>query len=141
MLSLVRYRPRSLLFLFLVPLAALLGACRTAEADQDVVFLVRHGRFDEAVALAADVAAQNPEDQGVQELYRRALSAYLLEENLATIDEETGNSDNQSEYPEAEELKAYEQPRFEKYDDMAELFALDPPLPQLPDLPMKVPGG
>ena len=69
------------------------------------------------------------------------LSAYLLEENLVTCDEETGNSDNQFEYPEAKALKAYERPRFEKYDDMKEMFALNPPLPQLADLPLKAPDG
>jgi hypothetical protein len=71
----------------------------------------------------------------------REVSAYLLEENLVTFDEETENLDNQSEFPQAEALKAYEQPRFEKYDDMAELFALDPPLPQLANPPMRAPGG
>ncbi len=61
---------------------ALLCACaaESRTVAQEVRSLVDHGRFEEGVRMAADAAAQAPGDPDLQELYRDATVAYLLEQ-------------------------------------------------------------
>lgn len=68
----------------------------------------------------------------------RGLANELVTEQLVVLDE--GSSPGPEAGPDAvpEEdstTGAFEPPRLVKYDDMAEIFALDPPLPELPPLP------
>lgn len=81
------------LWLPLSVLAFLWSACATTEAniDSQVSSLVTHGRYEEAVREAADLAAKNPGDQAAQQLHRAATVAYMLEEGrrLTFRDEDT----------------------------------------------------
>jgi hypothetical protein len=65
----------------------------------------------------------------------RALVEELLAEGLIVVGEaEVGSSSA----PALDEVGGrYEPPRLVKYDDMAEMFALDPPLPELPPVSPK----
>jgi hypothetical protein len=57
----------------------------------------------------------------------------LLEENLITLGESApAVSPVNSAHPAS---KPYAAPMLNRYDDMADIFALDPPLPELPPLP------
>ncbi len=61
----------------------LLAACSstgTAEADRDVAWLVQHGRYEEAVRVAADEAAKNPDDEHAKDAWRLASVAWRLEQ-------------------------------------------------------------
>lgn len=68
----------------------------------------------------------------------RDLASELVAERLAVVVEapSAGAGDGPDLAPEEEiqTADAYESPRLVKYDDMAEIFALDPPLPELPPL-------
>lgn len=69
-----------------------------------------------------------------QELARadlRPLVAELLAEGLVQPAEGAA-ADAATAAPDLPSAEAYEAPRLQKYDDMAEMFALDPPLPELP---------
>lgn len=66
----------------LLPVLLLLPACASAgkdESERSVAWLVRHGRYDEAVELAARDAEQNPQDEQAREAHRLASTAWLLE--------------------------------------------------------------
>lgn len=68
----------------------------------------------------------------------RAIAARLLEEGLVVLtrDRATDPTGEPSGTADGE----YRSPVLQRYDDMAELFALDPPLPELPDPPRSAPG-
>jgi len=75
------YRPAfslraALPLLFLLPACAGSGA---AEDEDSVAWLVRHGRFDEAVERAASERERRPEDAQAIEDHRMASTAWLLE--------------------------------------------------------------
>lgn len=64
------------------------------------------------------------------------LASELLAEDLVLVSEESTSLDNES--PDLSDLPAsYESPKLKKYDDMADMFALDPPLPGLAEVPGK----
>lgn len=69
---------------------------------------------------------------------QRMASELLDEELIRTIDARTAASENA---PVVSDLPAsYEPPILEKYSDMADMFALDPPLPGLANVsPQKLP--
>lgn len=63
----------------------------------------------------------------------QALARQLLDEGLVVPSDEEGAPDtNGIPFPSAAE--GYTAPRLSKFDDMVDLFALDPPLPELPAL-------
>lgn len=65
----------------------------------------------------------------------RALVEELLADNLVLVGDAR---DELSSVPATDAaVGAYERPKLLKYDDMAEMFALDPPLPELPPLSRK----
>ncbi len=65
----------------------------------------------------------------------RALVEELLADNLVLVGDAR---DELSSVPATDgAVGPYERPKLLKYDDMAEMFALDPPLPELPPLSRK----
>ncbi len=66
-------------------LVLLLGACSSTgasseqESEDDVNWLVAHGRYDEAVELASERSERRPQDQEAKEVHRLASTAWLLE--------------------------------------------------------------
>lgn len=62
-------------------LPVLAAACGTTDpaVQDDVAWLVRHGRFADAVVLARSELEANPDDPGAQRLHRDAEVAFLLE--------------------------------------------------------------
>ena len=78
-----------------------------------------------------------PEDTASKDV--RAIVDRLLEEKLVIIYRETaGEVPTGGSEPPAD--TRYRSPELHRFDDMAELFALDPPLPELPD-PPRAPGA
>lgn len=74
-------RPRAFIALTL-PALLLAGACqsqRSRSAADQVDWLVRHGRFEEAVRLASDEASKQPDDAQAGEVWRLASVAWHLE--------------------------------------------------------------
>lgn len=72
-----RLRPAPVLALCVV-----LGACaatRTRSGVEQVDELVSHGRYQEALELAADLAGRRPRDERVQAAHRQASVAFLLD--------------------------------------------------------------
>lgn len=84
-----------------------------------------------SVARIADVISNRysiPLAQAEEDV--RALVEELLAEGLIVVGESESKS---SSVPAMDQVGGrYEPPRLVKYDDMAEMFALDPPLPELP---------
>jgi hypothetical protein len=80
----MRSSPRSartslLALALLAALAAHAASCRSAGSTQrEVAQLVRHGRYGEALELAAEEARRNPRDEEAQETLRRAKVALML---------------------------------------------------------------
>jgi hypothetical protein len=68
----------------------------------------------------------------------RAIAARLLEEKLVVL--APGPPTGPTGSPQRTAGGEYRPPELQRYDDMAELFALDPPLPELPDLPPRGAG-
>jgi len=68
----------------------------------------------------------------------RRLTNELVTERLAIVGEPLSPGEGtESETSSDDEVPpSFEPPRLIKYDDMAEIFALDPPLPELPQLPV-----
>jgi tetratricopeptide (TPR) repeat protein len=65
----------------LLPVVLLVAcAAQSRTVGQEVRSLVDHGRFEEGVQMAADAAAKDPGNPEMQELYRDATVAYLLEQ-------------------------------------------------------------
>jgi hypothetical protein len=60
----------------------------------------------------------------------RNLVTDLLKEHLIEI----GDGAPASVEPIAGSAENYEPPKLVRYDDMSDMFALDPPLPELPDV-------
>lgn len=89
-----------------------------------------------SIAIIADVIADRysvPVAQAQEDV--RALVEELLADNLVLVDK---LRDELSSVPAVDgAVGPYERPRLLKYDDMAEMFALDPPLPELPPLSPK----
>jgi len=69
----------------------------------------------------------------------RRLVNELVDEGLAVTGEplSTGSAANPETPSDGAGPATFEVPILTKYDDMAEIFALDPPLPELPPLPGK----
>jgi hypothetical protein len=65
------------------------------------------------------------------------LAEELLQENLVVVDE---GSAAVIELPPVQKRKPYEPPRLHKYEDMADLLALDPPAPGLANIAWKDPS-
>jgi len=65
------------------------------------------------------------------------LAEELLQENLIVVDEDPGTL---KELPAVEDRKRYEPPSLHKYEDMADLLALDPPAPGLANIAWKDPS-
>lgn len=67
----------------------------------------------------------------------RRLANELVDEGLAVVGAplSPGNGAEPDASSSGEAPTTFEPPRLVKYDDMAEIFALDPPLPELPSLP------
>ena len=65
----------------------------------------------------------------------RALVEELLADNLVLVGQPRDGLSSEPAVDGA--VGAYERPKLLKYDDMAEMFALDPPLPELPPLSPK----
>ncbi len=65
----------------------------------------------------------------------RALVEELLADNLVLVGD--GRNELSSVPATDAAVGEYERPKLLKYDDMAEMFALDPPLPELPPLSRK----
>ena len=87
------------------------------------------GRIAEMIAERYSV----PVAQAEQDV--RALVEELLADNLVLIG---SPRDGLASVPAMDGTPGpYEQPKLLKYDDMAEMFALDPPLPELPPLSPK----
>ncbi|HUP01073.1 MAG TPA: PqqD family protein [Gemmatimonadota bacterium] len=63
-----------------------------------------------------------------------ALARKLLEEELVQPSS-AESAAPQPELPSTDGAGPYTAPELSRYEDMAELFALDPPLPELPDAP------
>lgn len=89
-----------------------------------------------SVARIAEVIAERysiPVAQAQKDV--RTLVDELLAENLVLV----GSSADEPASVPAMDVTAgpYERPKLLKYDDMAEMFALDPPLPELPPLSPK----
>jgi hypothetical protein len=88
-----------------------------------------------AIAARYDVA----EDQAVGDIARFATE--LVDERLlvaaAGVDAPAGAVDAR---PGNGHREPYHAPRLHKYTDMADMLALDPPLPGLKDIPWKRPG-
>jgi hypothetical protein len=89
-----------------------------------------------SVARIADVISYRysiPLAQAEEDV--RALVEDLLAEGLIVVGE---SEPELSSVPTMDEVGGqYEPPRLVKYDDMAEMFALDPPLPELPPVSPK----
>ena len=81
----------------------------------------------EAVCVQYDILAERAKVD-VQSIVEE-----LLREGLLELANDRDPVEGVDEKPENGRM-AYEPPRLIKYDDMAELFALDPPLPALPDV-------
>lgn len=67
----------------------------------------------------------------------RRLVEELLEEGLIIV--EDGSADPIVIESVSPSPQAYEPPALTRYDDMADMFALDPPLPELPPVPQTDP--
>ena len=84
-----------------------------------------------------ETAARIAESYGIPESRAqgdvRAIAARLLEEGLVVPAPDRTTDPPGSPQPTAG--GEYRSPELQRYDDMAELFALDPPLPELPDPP------
>jgi len=94
--------------------------------------LVARGDSLEDIAKAVCASYDVSLDKARSDL--QELAAFLIEEGLAT--RQNGNAALAEDgLANTDGSLAYEPPRFVKYHDMAELFALDPPLPALRDLP------
>lgn len=87
--------------------------------------------------VAAIIAHYDASPEQVQADVER-LATELVEENLVNIsDNEAPRGENQQR--ELEQKLPYESPRLNIYRDMADLLALDPPMPGLGDLVWKKP--
>lgn len=76
-----RTRPEPVRTALLPALLALAGCASTAaEEPADVEDLIDHGRYAEAVELAADLRDRDPGDVRAVEVHRRASVAFLLEQ-------------------------------------------------------------
>jgi Coenzyme PQQ synthesis protein D (PqqD) len=84
---------------------------------------------------AALLARSNAIEQEVRDDVTR-LANELLRENLVTTTDDSG-SVTASELPAAEGKQPYESPQLQKYQDMADLLALDPPAPGLANVVWK----
>jgi tetratricopeptide (TPR) repeat protein len=74
--------PAALSFPALVALLGLAAACsstRDTEGDDSVPWLVRHGRYQEAVELAAERAERDPDDPETVEDHRLASAAWHMD--------------------------------------------------------------
>jgi hypothetical protein len=89
----------------------------------------------------ADVAAELSRRLGVDEQTAledvERLVARLVEERILVAAEQTATPGpiDGLPYP-----PAYATPHLEKYEDMSDLLALDPPMPGLTDIPWQAPG-
>jgi tetratricopeptide (TPR) repeat protein len=75
----------SLPLLVAVPLLLPATGCQAPATESDVDWLVRHGRFAEAVELAEQDAAAAPGDAGAAERLRLARTAYVLDQGRQTL--------------------------------------------------------
>jgi len=66
--------------LALVAVCGCASSGRNGESKKDVNWLVRHGRFEEAVRRAADLSADAPDDEHAKEVWKMATVAWLLEQ-------------------------------------------------------------
>jgi len=83
--------------------------------------------------MAGMLAERYPVDADEAREDVRLLVHELLAEGLITVN--GGAPSTEPVEPPAGSTDAYEAPSLTRYDDMAEMFALDPPLPELPPLP------
>jgi hypothetical protein len=90
--------------------------------------LVETGCSLEAIAASLAERYEVSAAQALDDVVR--LSQQLLEEGLAIVSQEAGSAPAMSD---AATRLSYDAPTLQKYDDMAELLALDPPMPGLGD--------
>lgn len=88
-------------------------------------------------SISATVARRYAADEDVAKRDVEALAQQLLDENLI-VPAEAGVSKWVAETNHVTTPQAYSAPLLNKFDDMTDLFALDPPLPELSKLK---PGG
>lgn len=67
------------------------------------------------------------------------LAGELLDEKLVFISEDEGPAGHQQASEQASK-RSYEPPQLNKYSDMGDLLALDPPMPGLSDIPWQGPA-
>ena len=93
--------------------------------------LIANGSSVDRMVSAVSAHYTVPEAQARADVQR--LVRELLAENLITV----GDDALPAPAGEASDLppQPYETPVLARYDDMADMFALDPPLPELPPIP------
>jgi Coenzyme PQQ synthesis protein D (PqqD) len=96
-------------------------------------------RGSSAEEIAADLAARYDADSADVDTDVRRLLETLAEERLVVAGEPAGT-------PPALEADVaaggtYEAPQLEKYSDMSDLLALDPPMPGIRDIPWQAPDS
>jgi tetratricopeptide (TPR) repeat protein len=63
----------------LLALLALLVACQGSGRNEGVASMIRHGRYADALEVAREDAAEDPDDEHAQALYRDSQVAFLLD--------------------------------------------------------------
>jgi hypothetical protein len=87
----------------------------------------------EMLASAYGVPVERARDDTV------GLAEELVREGLLLV--RTGGNRDLKPVVLAEPARSYEAPRLERYTDMGDLFALDPPTPGLADIPWRLPDS
>lgn len=100
--------------------------------------LVTHGHDLEAISSAVAQHYGIDEETAKQDV--NALAAQLIEERIA-IPADAGTQATPPEMDKSPAEDAYATPQLSKFDDMVDLFAIDPPLPELSKLNNRGGGG
>lgn len=93
--------------------------------------LERGASLGETAAAVAD-RYEIPAEQARADVERLALE--LCQEELLVRSDREPSSTAPVQLGNGGEIRPYAPPRLNRFDDMAELFAQDPPLPELPDV-------
>ncbi|AFY61435.1 PqqD family protein [Synechococcus sp. PCC 6312] len=104
------------------------------EIGADVWVLLEQGYSLSAISQTLSVAYNIPQNTIEDDL--QALGQQLISENLVRVSEQ--DLSTQSSLPQLETIRdSYRSPILNIYRDMADMLALDPPMPDLKEVPWK----
>ncbi len=95
--------------------------------------LIENGYSLEEIADTLSRQFSVPKQEVISDV--RQLASKLLSESLVTVGDSDASANTDSSLPH-DVSTSYETPTLKKFDDMADMFALDPPLPGLADAPV-----